>query len=200
MKRLIAAATLAVAMLGGGVGLAPAALAHSELVSTTPEDGATLDSPPTSVTFTFNEDLLPDFVRLIAKNPAGVTGDLPITSVEGPTVTADWPAAEGGEWTVSYRVVSQDGHPVEGSITFAYEGAAPTSSGPAPTSASPTTPAPTSASATTPAPTSAEPSPSLTPAADTTSSGIGSWAIAGIAIVLIAVVGVVLALVMRRRT
>jgi len=196
VKRLLAAVLIALAMTGAGAALAPAASAHSELVSSDPADGAELPAPPTSVSFTFNEDLLPDFVRLIATNPAGVTGDLPISAVEGPTVTAAWPAAEGGEWTVNYRVVSQDGHPIEGGITFSYDGPAPTSSGPLPTSASPdpTTVAPTSAE-----PTSAAPSPTVSPAADSSSSGMGGWAIAGIAIVLIAVVGVILALVMRRR-
>ncbi len=197
MKRLLLAATLAFAVLGGGVALPTVAQAHSDLLSSDPADGATLDSPPASVSFTFNEDLLPDFVRLIATNPAGVTGDLPISAVEGPTVTAAWPASEGGEWSVNYRVVSQDGHPIEGGITFSYDGPAPTSSGPLPTSASPD---PTTARPTTADPTSATPSPTVSPAADTTSSGIGGWAIAGIAVVLLAVVGAVLAVVMRRGT
>jgi hypothetical protein len=193
---LVSTALLGLGLVLGGAAIAPSAHAHSELVSSDPADGAALDAPPASVSFTFNEDLLPDFVRLIATNPAGVTGDLPISAVEGPTVTAAWPAAEGGEWTVNYRVVSQDGHPIEGGITFSYDGPAPTSSGPLPTSASPD---PTTARPTTADPTSATPSPTVSPAADTTTSGIGGWAIAGIAIVLIAVVGVVLAVVMRRR-
>jgi hypothetical protein len=196
VKRFVVAGILAIAMLGGGIGLSPVAHAHSELVSSDPADGAQLDAPPTTVSFTFNEDLLPDFVRLIATNPAGVTGDLPISAVEGPTVTATWPAAEGGTWTVNYRVVSQDGHPIEGGITFTYAGPSPTSSGPLPTSASPTqsTAAPTSAE-----PTGATPSPSMSPAADANSGGLGGWVIAVIAIAVIAAVGVVLALVVRRR-
>lgn len=196
MKRLLAAVLIALAMTGAGAALAPAASAHAELVSSDPVDGAELPAPPTSVSFTFNEPLLPDFVRLIATNPAGVTGDLPISAVEGPTVTAAWPAAEGGEWTVNYRVVSQDGHPIEGGITFSYDGPAPTSSGPLPTSASPdpTTAAPTSA-----APTSAQPSPETNPAADTSTGGLSSLIIAGLAVGAIVIIGVAVALVARRR-
>ena len=197
MKRALTSGILALAMVGLGAVLAPVAQAHSELVSSDPADGATLDAPPASVSFTFNEALLPDFVRLIATDPAGVTADLTVSSIEGPTATADWPTGAGaGEWTVSYRVVSQDGHPIEGGITFSYEAPAPTTSTPAPTSAAPTTAAPTSAS---PAPTSAAPSPSASPAADST-GGTSGLLIAGLAVGAIIIVGVVLALVARRRT
>ena len=203
MKRVLLVVGFAAAMLAGGAAVAPAALAHSELVSSDPTDGAVLDAPPTIVSFTFNEPLLPDFVRFIATDPSGVTGDLPVSSVEGPTATITWPAeAPGGEWTVNYRVVSQDGHPIEGGITFAYAAASPT---PTPTSSSSSpTPAPspdptTSSAQPSPDPTSAVPSPATSPAAD---SGAGSsgLVIAGIAVGLIIVVGIVVALVARRRT
>lgn len=195
MKRLLTATLLAVALLAAGNVLAPAALGHSELVSTDPADGAVLEAPPQRVSFTFNEPLMPDFVRFIATDPSGQTGDLPVSSVEGPTAAIDWPAgAPAGEWTVSYRVVSQDGHPVEGGITFSYVAASPS---PSPTSASP---APTSASPTTAPATSAAPapSPSTSPAADTSDGGSGLL-IAGIAVAVIVVAAVVIALVARRR-
>ena len=195
MKRTLTAAALAVALLTPGAMLAPAALAHSELVSSDPADGATLDAPPQTVSFTFNEALMPDFVRFIGTDPSGATGDLPVSSVDGPTATIDWPAgAPGGEWRVNYRVVSQDGHPIEGGITFTYAAASPTAS---PTSAAPTSAAPTSA-APTPAPTSALPSPSTSPTADT-SGGSSGLLIAGLAVGAIVIVGIVVALVARRR-
>ena len=203
MKRTLTAAALAVALLTPGVMLAPAALAHSELVSTDPADGATLDAPPETVSFTFNEALMPDFVRFIATDPSGATGDLPVSSVEGPTATIDWAAdAPAGEWRVSYRVVSQDGHPIEGGITFSYAAASPspsaTSASPAPTAGEPTSAEPTSAAPTSAEPTGAQPSPSTSPAADT-SGGTSGLLIAGIAIAVIAAAAVVIALVARRR-
>lgn len=195
MKRTLAAGILALAVLGLGSMLVPSALAHSDLVSSDPADGAVLATPPATVSFTFNEDLLPDFVRFIATDPTGQTGDLPVSAVEGPTATMDWPAgAPAGEWTVSYRVVSQDGHPIEGGITFAYDAPAPS---PSSTSAAPTA-SPTSA-APTPSPTSAAPSPTISPAADTSSGGLGAWAIAGIVLVVLAGVGIVIAFLVRRR-
>lgn len=196
MKRTLIAGLLAAGMLGLGSLTAPTAFAHSELVSSDPADGATLDAPPETVSFTFNETLMPDFVRFVATDPSGETGELPVDSVEGPTATIDWPAdAPGGEWTVNYRVVSQDGHPVEGGITFTYTGASPSAS---PTSASPTSASPTSAAPTSPSPTSALPSPSTSPAADT-SSGTSGLLIAGLAVGAMVIVGVVVALVARRR-
>lgn len=192
MKRTLAAGALALAAFMGGTAIAPVAQAHSELVSTDPADGAVLDAPPATVSFTFNEALLPDFVRFVGTDPNGQTGDLPVSSVEGPTATIDWPAtAPAGEWRVSYRVVSQDGHPIEGGITFTYAGASPTTT---PTSAAPTTGAPTSA-----APTTAAPSPSTSPAADT-SGGTSGLLIAGLAVGIIVIAGIVIALVARRRT
>jgi methionine-rich copper-binding protein CopC len=192
VKSTLAVGLLALAALIGGTAVAPVAQAHSELISTDPADGAVLDVPPTTVSFTFNEALLPDFVRFVGTDPNGQTGDLPVSSVDGPTATIDWPAAApAGEWRVSYRVVSQDGHPVEGGITFTYAGASPTT---APTSAAPTTAAPTSA-----APTTAAPSPSTSPAADT-SGGTSGIVIAGLAVGIIVIAGIVIALVARRRT
>jgi methionine-rich copper-binding protein CopC len=194
VKRILTAGLLAATLLGGAAALAPSAAAHSELVSSDPADGASLDAPPTTVSFTFNEPLLPDFVRFIATDPAGETGDLPVSAVEGPTATIDWPAgAPGGEWTVQYRVVSQDGHPIEGGITFTYAAASPTAS-PSSPSPSPTSAAPTSAT-----PTSAAPSPSTSPAADT-SDGTSGVLIASLAVGAIVIIGVVVALVARRRT
>lgn len=192
MKRLIALfGMLLLVVLGAG-----AAQAHSELVSTTPEDGQVLDAPPTELTFTFNEDLLPDFVNFVATDPGGQVLELAVSGVSGPTATVAWPAeAPGGEWRVDYRVVSQDGHPVEGSIAFAYAASSPT---PSPTSAAPS-PAPTTSSAEpAPEPTSAEPSPTVAPASD--SSGLSAgWIIAIIAVVAIVVIAIV-GLLARRRS
>ena len=200
VKRSLVASALVAAVLAGGVALAPVAHGHAELVSSDPVDGAALDAPPVSVSFTFNEDLLPDFVRLIATGPSGDTGDLVVNAVEGPTARADWPsAAEAGEWTVNYRVVSQDGHPIEGGITFTYAApepsptADPTSASPAPEPTSEPAPEPTRE----PAPTDTAISPS--PVADVSSPGPSPLAIAAIGLVVLGAAGVVIAMFARRR-
>ena len=192
MKRVIALLVMLL-LIALGVGVAQA---HSELVSSTPEDGQVLDAPPTEVAFTFNEDLLPDFVNFVATDPQGQVVELIVTGVDGTTATLAWPPnAPGGEWRVDYRVVSQDGHPVDGSIAFSYPAASPT---PSPSTAPPSpSPATTSAQ---PAPeaTSPQPSPTVSPASG--SSGISTgWIIAIVAVVALIVIALV-GLIARRRT
>jgi len=119
-KRLVLLATLLF------VGLTPsAAMAHTELVSSTPGNGAVVATWPSHISLTFNEDL-----QVIAgKNANLVTvhnaiaeeltaGDI---SVAGPTITVPVGAnASPGLVLVSYRVASADGHVVEGEYTFNY--------------------------------------------------------------------------------
>ncbi len=183
-----------------------AALAHSDLVSTVPEDGATLSEAPTELVFTFTEPLLPDFVRFIALSPDGTTEDLIVTGVDGPVATVSWPGGAGpGTWDVQYRVVSQDGHPVNGGILFSY-GAGPA---PSPTSAEPTVPpteeptaAPSesasTATAPSPSPTSDVTDTATTPTASTSSNS--GWIIAGIAVTLLAAVAIVGVILRNRST
>lgn len=194
VKRLLALlGVILLVFIGGGV-----ARAHSELVSTIPEDGQVLDAPPTEVTFTFNEDLMPDFVNFVATDSAGVVTELRVTGVSGPTATIAWPAdAPGGDWRVDYRVVSQDGHPVEGAISFAYAAASPS---PSPSSSSAAPSPSTSSAAPAPSPTSVQPSPSVSPAADTESSGLSTgWIIAIVGVIALIII-VIVGLLTRRRS
>jgi len=101
------------------------ASAHTELVSSSPENGAVITTWPTQVSLTFSEDLQ----NIAGKNSNVVTvhnaiaeelnaGDI---SVVGPTITV--PVSENstpGIVLVSYRVASADGHVVEGEYTFNY--------------------------------------------------------------------------------
>ncbi|MGB8020120.1 MAG: copper resistance CopC family protein [Candidatus Nanopelagicales bacterium] len=96
------------------------ARAHAELVSSDPADGATLESPPDELRFTFGEELLPQGNAITA---FAVAADervpLPQVAVAGNAVSVAWPQSRAaGEYRASYRVVSADGHPISGSITF----------------------------------------------------------------------------------
>ena len=106
---------------------------HSQLVSSDPADGSVLSAPPTQLVLTFNEALLKEAVDVAIANAAGdvVSGD--VATVVGAIATIPWPAdLPPDNYSVSYRVVSDDGHPITGSIGFSY-----TSNSNTPSAASP---------------------------------------------------------------
>ena len=195
---------LVAVLLGLGAVTAGPARAHAELESTDPKDGASLTNAPDEVRMRFGEDLLPEAVRVVAADSAGTPVPLPDAVVDANEATVAWPVeAPAGSYTVSFRVVSQDGHPITGSFTFSYERSAggpseePSATGTTEPSTSPSAD-PTTASA---SPSAAEASPSTSPAAAQQSSGLSPGVVVGIAVVALAVlVGVVLWMSRRGRT
>ncbi|WP_345624051.1 copper resistance protein CopC [Streptomyces ziwulingensis] len=110
--------TLILLLLGG---TAPAS-AHAALTATAPDDGTVLPRAPRHVTLTFTESvglrddsfrvLDPDGHR-VRTGEAGHAGDRSDTArVTLPDRLAD------GTYTVAWRVVSADSHPVSGAMTF----------------------------------------------------------------------------------
>ena len=99
------------------------ASAHTTLVSSLPESGAVLNEVPSEVQLMFNEDLLlidtknPNRIEVINGVGQVVSG---MTMVEGPEIYTplDLSFEPSGEYTVKYRVVSADGHPIEGEYQF----------------------------------------------------------------------------------
>lgn len=109
-----------------GIWLAPSvASAHSFLIRTTPESGAD-GALPDVVTLTFNEPPRGRFSVVHVTGPDGVRRDAGAVAVQNDTVTQ---AISGtrppGQWTVDWRVVSDDGHPVSGQWHFTAAAAAP---------------------------------------------------------------------------
>lgn len=115
MWRALASVLLAVLVLGAGA--APAS-AHATLVSSDPTEGAVLPTSPTEVTFTFDE---PVSVVVGGVQMFDAAGD-PVktdTSSRDTVVTAEVPDdLADGTYVVTWRVVSSDGHPIAGSLTF----------------------------------------------------------------------------------
>jgi len=189
-----------VVALTGLVGLASAAPAeaHSALESSDPTDGQTITTPIDRVGLTFSEAPLTGLdagLRIEVRDAAGTdqaTGDV---TVDGTTMsrTVD---LQDGAYTVLWRYVSPDGHPVTGELGFTVALPAPTP-GPGPSdSATPTAPAdePTETSAT------VEATRSATPAASDAGSGTGGAALwLGAGAVLVAGLVAVLAVARRRR-
>lgn len=92
------------------------AFAHAQLLSSSPANGASLPTADELV-LTFNEDVSPDFVTFYAEGDSEGVLDGE-ASVDGPVVTQPLSPAANGEYAIGYRVVSADGHPVSGEITF----------------------------------------------------------------------------------
>ena len=120
------------------VAVAPPAAAHADLVLSSPDDGARLAAVPDRVELTFSEDLLPETVVVSVEDSSGMVIRVLELEVDGSDVIVTWPPGlSGADYTVNYRVVSQDGHPVSGSLAFTVD-APPTAA----TSVAPVAPAP----------------------------------------------------------
>ena len=94
------------------------AVAHAEKVGSSPRDGATVNSPLREVSVDLNEDVRePAYV--VVTDSSGKRVNSETASVSGKRVTSRIEAGmEPGEYTMSYRIVSVDAHPVSGSLRF----------------------------------------------------------------------------------
>lgn len=113
----VAAITFALVVLTAG----PAA-AHATLVNTSPADGSGGERQPTSVSATFDEAVQIDAGSLRVFGPSGALVNAGPASHGGGSesqVTATLPTGLArGTYTVSWRVISADSHPVQGAFTF----------------------------------------------------------------------------------
>ena len=122
-------------LLGAG-----AAAAHSRLVSSNPADGSSLAASPERVSVTFNEEVQAEFSALTVIGPDGAQYQSGDVAANGATVSVGVkPLGPAGKYQIGYRVISDDGHPVAGSVSFTLTapgpGAATAAAAPAPTSA-----------------------------------------------------------------
>ena len=81
-----------------------------------PADGSVLTQAPKTVQLRFNESVTPAVVSLIDAD--GKTRDVTSRAADQSVVIALPDDLPRGTQVVSYRVVSQDGHPVAGSLVF----------------------------------------------------------------------------------
>ena len=115
--------------------------AHAKLVSSTPENGATLDVAPATMTLKFDSELASDGATLVVTDTTGAVvdngdGAVDLSDTERKTMTVSLKSGLGaGDYTATWTVIGDDGHEITGSIVFAV-GAASVPS--APVSAAPT--------------------------------------------------------------
>ncbi|MCF0095645.1 copper resistance CopC family protein [Micromonospora sp. MH99] len=95
------------------------AWAHNTLRSAAPVQESTLSSAPTEIALEFAERLDPTFTTIVLTDAAKrkiPTGDPVVGGARGSVQLTE--ALPNGTYTVAYRVVSTDGHPVQGSYPF----------------------------------------------------------------------------------
>lgn len=102
----------------------PSAQAHSDLISSNPVAGANLEQFPESFYLTFNEELIliegETVNTLILQGSDSTSYEILDPRVVGAVLSAKAGSAEypAGTFLLKYRVVSADGHPITGEITF----------------------------------------------------------------------------------
>ncbi len=124
--------------------------AHAKVVSSTPDNGATVAQAPSAITIKFDSELNSEGAKLtvIAASGAPVdTGDgaVDLSDTERKTMTVSLKSGLGaGVYTINWVVLGDDGHEVSGTLGFTVAGAtaAPAPAAPASTDAA----APTDAS------------------------------------------------------
>lgn len=101
--------------------VAPAS-AHSALIGSTPESGATIRSLPENIELRFNEPLSDISPAVILRSDDETVAELE-PEIDGPVLRAAAPQdLPDGEYTVTWRVVSGDGHPIDGVVPFTLAG------------------------------------------------------------------------------
>ncbi|MCV3739177.1 copper resistance protein CopC [Rhizobium sp. TRM96647] len=97
--------------------LAGMALAHASLTAAVPPDGAVVAAPPKTLSLSFSEPVSPLVLKLIL--PDGQARALDGFVLRDTTLEITAPDGLGpGTHVLTWRVVSEDGHPVAGSTLF----------------------------------------------------------------------------------
>ncbi|EWS81942.1 copC domain protein [Brachybacterium phenoliresistens] len=127
LRRLPALLALALLPVLLVMGAAAPAFAHDHLVSSDPEDGAQLEASPEAITLTFSADVMDvsPVVRIVDAQEQTVLEETPTIDGTTATLALDEPLP-AGDYTVQWRVVSSDGHPIEGTFAIAVQNDAAT--------------------------------------------------------------------------
>ena len=182
--RLTAAALLAtiIAVLTSGP-----AWAHNSLTKAVPGKNSTVKQAPERIELTFLQKVDPEALSIKVTDERKQPVALGTPKANGKVGTVGFAEPlHSGVYTVSYKVVSLDGHPVEGSYKFTLDG---------PVATTPPTTTPT-----TPPPASTAPAVVAVPASSSASDdGPGLWPIAAGIAGLVVIVGAAIFAVRRRR-
>jgi copper transport protein len=111
---------LALAVIVVPLAAAPAASAHAIIIASTPANDAVLASSPKSITLTFNEPVETQFGAVLiydGEAKQASSGKVTQPDKESVAVTVD-DKLPNGTYTVTWRVISGDTHPISGAFVF----------------------------------------------------------------------------------
>ena len=127
-------ATRAIEGLAGAVAVlalcAGPAAAHNELIGSIPEDGSTVATTPEVVELAFDQPVQGEFDQMAVLDENDGHHEDGEVEIVGGRVRQSVGELEPGTYRITYRIVSADGHPVTGAVTFTVS-----SDGPSPTAA-----------------------------------------------------------------
>lgn len=127
-------AALAALILAGPV--SPAA-AHDVIKAAEPADGSVVAAVPATIRLTFNNPPIAPGSKILVKDENGTNqSDGPVVIVDNHVSQAVKSSVPAGRYTMVWRVVSSDSHPIEGTFLFT-AGAGAGQPGTAPGTASP---------------------------------------------------------------
>jgi methionine-rich copper-binding protein CopC len=121
VRRTVARLVAGIVLAGLALGLpAVPASAHNVLVGSFPKAGSSLGTGPTEVRFDFNApvQLGGDSITVLGPNGTHWERSRNATVAGNSVSTPLAPLGPAGVYTASYRIISADGHPVTGDITF----------------------------------------------------------------------------------
>ncbi|HET9254032.1 MAG TPA: copper resistance CopC family protein [Pseudonocardiaceae bacterium] len=102
-----------------GAGAGGLVTRHNELLGTDPPDGARLATGPARVVLTFDLPAQRGLSTVIVTGPDSHQWQADRATEAGATVVAPLrPLGPAGDYTVAWRIVSADGHPVRGTFQF----------------------------------------------------------------------------------
>jgi len=122
VRRALAVTGIAIALLL----VASPAQAHNYVVATNPVAGSTMTELPEAFSITTNDALLdlsadnPGFALQVQDAQGRFYGD-GCVSVEGSTMSAEPALGEAGQYTVTWQLVSADGHTVSDRFDFSWQ-------------------------------------------------------------------------------
>ena len=117
LARLTVLAVTAVA--AGGLFTTGPAAAHARLVDSDPQADSTVTTPLDEITLTFSELIRGALSTVVVTGPDGVRHGTGEPRVVDRRLHLPVDPMRSGSYRVAYRVVSADGHPIEGQSRFA---------------------------------------------------------------------------------